>query len=157
MLRRTYDDQVCSIARALEVVGERWTLLIVRDALSGVTRFDGFLHRLPIARNVLSDRLNSLVEFGVLDRVLYQDRPPRHEYRLTARGRELTPVVLSLMAWGDDHMPAEAGPPAVAEHAGCTGVVRTRMVCDCCEQEVAPDVVFRRPSGADAPPRPQPR
>ena len=157
MLRRTYDDQDCSIARALEVVGERWTLLIVRDALSGVTRFDGFLHRMPIARNVLSDRLNGLVGHGVLERVLYQDRPPRHEYRLTAKGRELTPVVLSLMAWGDLHVPAEAGPPVVAEHAGCGGAVHTRMFCECCEQQVAPGVVVRRSSGAATPPGPAAR
>jgi DNA-binding HxlR family transcriptional regulator len=154
MLRRTYDDQVCSIARTLEVVGERWTLLIVRDALSGVTRFDGFLGRMPIARNVLSDRLNGLVEHGVLERVLYQDRPPRHEYRLTTRGRELTPVVLALMAWGDRNLPSPAGPPAVAEHAGCGGTVHTRMVCECCEQQVAPGVVVRRPNGAATAPGP---
>ncbi|GAB2959767.1 winged helix-turn-helix transcriptional regulator [Saccharothrix stipae] len=148
MLRRTYDDQVCSVARTLEVVGERWTLLIVRDALSGVTRFDGFLNRMPIARNVLSDRLNGLVEYGVLERVPYQDRPPRHEYRLTARGRELTPVILALTAWGDRHLPTPTGPPSVAEHAGCGGTVRTRMICDCCEQEVAPGTVVRRSNDA---------
>ncbi|MFI9007535.1 winged helix-turn-helix transcriptional regulator [Actinosynnema sp. NPDC053489] len=148
MLRRTYDGQVCSIARALEVVGERWTLLIVREAVSGVTRFDGFLNRMPIARNVLSDRLNNLVECGVLERVLYQDRPPRHEYRLTAKGRDLTPVLLALMAWGDRHEPSPTGPPAVAEHAACGGVVRTRMVCDCCEQQVPPGHVVRRSGGS---------
>ncbi|WP_367128443.1 winged helix-turn-helix transcriptional regulator [Saccharothrix sp. HUAS TT1] len=152
MLRRTYDDQVCSIARALEVVGERWTLLIVRDALSGVTRFDGFLNRMPIARNVLSDRLNGLVEYGVLERVQYQDRPPRHEYLLTTKGRDLTPVVLALMAWGDRHLPTPTGPPIVAEHAGCGGSVGTLMICDCCEQRVDPSKVVRRPGGAARPP-----
>ncbi|MFJ6673802.1 winged helix-turn-helix transcriptional regulator [Actinosynnema sp. NPDC091369] len=157
MLRRTYDGQVCSIARALEVVGERWTLLIVRDALSGVTRFDGFLHRMPIARNVLSDRLNGLVEHGVLERVRYQDRPPRHEYRLTARGRELTPVVLALMAWGDRHLPAPTGPPSVAEHAGCGGSVHTCLVCDCCERPVPPGAVVRRSGGVATPPGPAAR
>ncbi|NUT51823.1 MAG: helix-turn-helix transcriptional regulator [Saccharothrix sp.] len=154
MLRRTYDDQVCSIARALEVVGERWTLLIVRDALSGVTRFDGFLNRLPIARNVLSDRLNGLVEFGVLERVQYQDRPPRHEYRLTTRGRELTPVILSLMAWGDRHLPTPTGPPSTAEHEFCGGTVRTRLICDCCGREVAVGAVVRRSNVAATPPEP---
>lgn len=157
MLRRTYDGQVCSIARTLEVVGERWTLLIVRDALSGVTRFDGFLTRMPIARNVLSDRLNGLVDYGVLERVQYQDRPPRHEYRLTAKGRELTPVILALMAWGDRHVPNPTGPPAVAEHTGCGGVVHTRVLCDCCEQEVAPAKVVRRPGAAATGPRPAER
>ncbi|MFC6091024.1 winged helix-turn-helix transcriptional regulator [Saccharothrix lopnurensis] len=136
MLRRTYDGQVCSIARTLEVVGERWTLLIVRDAFYGVTRFDGFLNRLPIARNVLSDRLNGLVDHGVLERVLYQDRPPRHEYRLTAKGRRLAPVLMTLMEWGDHHLAGEAGPPSVAEHNDCGGRVSTRLVCACCGRDV---------------------
>ena len=95
MLRRTYDSQLCSIARTLEVVGERWTFLIVRDALLGANRFDTFLTSLGIARNVLADRLNSLIEHGVFERVPYQDRPLRHEYRLTTQGRELTSIILS--------------------------------------------------------------
>jgi DNA-binding HxlR family transcriptional regulator len=145
MLRRTYDGQNCSIARTLEVVGERWTLLIIRDALLGVTRFDGFLARLPIARNVLSDRLNGLVEHGVLARVQYQDRPPRHEYVLTSRGRELTPVILSLMEWGDRHL-APGGPPRVAEHVDCGGHVETRVVCEGCTESVPPTRVTTRAS-----------
>ncbi|WP_309110640.1 helix-turn-helix domain-containing protein [Saccharothrix sp.] len=144
MLRRTYDGQTCSIARTLEVVGERWTLLIVRDAARGVTRFDGFLARLPIARNVLSDRLATLVRHGVLDRVQYQDRPPRHEYRLTAKGRELVPVLLSLMAWGDRHLGDDAGPPVVAEHAECGGPIDVHMTCRQCEGAVAPAEVVTR-------------
>lgn len=143
MLRRTYDGQVCSIARTLEVVGERWTLLIVRDAFRGVTRFDGFLSCLPIARNVLSDRLNGLVDHGVLERVQYQDRPPRHEYRLTAKGRRLAPVLLALMEWGDHHLAGQAGPPSVAEHLDCGGRVGLRLVCDgCAEQVPAAKVAF---------------
>jgi DNA-binding HxlR family transcriptional regulator len=146
MLRRTYDGQICSIARTLEIVGERWTLLIVRDALSGITRFDGFLTSLPIARNVLSDRLNGLVSHGILERVQYQDRPPRHEYLLTTKGRELTSVILVLMSWGDRHLPIPAGPPTVAEHVGCGGTVRNRMVCDCCHEPVAATKIAYRPS-----------
>lgn len=145
MLRRTYDGQNCSIARTLEIVGERWTLLIVRDALSGITRFDGFLASLPIARNVLSDRLNGLVSHGIMERVQYQDRPPRHEYLLTARGRELTSVIVVLMAWGDRHLPTPAGPPAVAEHIGCGGTVLPRLACDCCDEPVAATKVLYRP------------
>src|SRR5215468_3229342 len=99
MLRRTYDDQICSIARALEVIGERWTLLIVRDALLGRSRFDDFQHSLGLARNVLTDRLNRLVEAGVLERVPYQQHPPRHEYRLTPMGHELAVPVIGLMHW----------------------------------------------------------
>ncbi|NUT93161.1 MAG: helix-turn-helix transcriptional regulator [Saccharothrix sp.] len=144
MLRRTYDGQACSIARTLEVVGERWTLLIVRDAVRGVTRFDGFLASLPIARNVLSDRLAGLVRHGVLERVRYQERPPRHEYRLTAKGRELVPVLLSLMEWGDRHLADDAGPPVVPEHEGCGGVVDVHLTCRECSTVIAPTEVVSR-------------
>src|SRR5688572_5843873 len=104
MLQRTYPDQVCSLARALEVLGERWTLLIVRDALLGVTRFDDLLRGLGVARNILTDRLRRLVDAGVLERVEYQQRPPRSEYRLTPVGRELGVAVVALMHWGDRHL-----------------------------------------------------
>src|SRR3954454_20558053 len=103
MLGRTYDDQVCSVARALEVVGERWTLLIVRDALLGIRRFEDFQRDLGIARNVLTDRLSRLVDLGVLDRVAYSEKPLRHEYRLTEKGLDLWPVVFALGKWGDRH------------------------------------------------------
>ncbi|MBB5920883.1 DNA-binding HxlR family transcriptional regulator [Actinoalloteichus hoggarensis] len=145
MLRRTY-DQRCSVARTLEVVGERWTLLIVREALHGVTRFDRFLDQLAIARNVLTDRLHRLVEHGVLDRVPYQDRPVRHEYRITPRGRELATVVTALMEWGDRHLADEAGPPRVAEHAACGGQVATMLHCSRCSHPVSPGEVITRPS-----------
>lgn len=129
MLGKTYDGQICSVARTLELVGERWTLLIVRDALLGITRFDGFLARLGIARNVLADRLNGLVEHGILDRVQYQDRPPRYEYQLTARGRELLPVIVTLTEWGDRYLAGPAGPPREFEHAGCGGHVVSQLAC----------------------------
>lgn len=147
MLRSTYEGQNCSVARALEVVGERWTLLIVRDALQGVTRFDGFLARLPIARNVLSDRLAGLVEHGVLERVQYQERPRRFEYRLTSVGHDLTPVVISLMEWGDRHLSGAAGPPRAAEHTGCGGHVRARLVCEDCAAPVPSVAVATRALG----------
>lgn len=155
MLRRTYDGQRCSVARTLEVVGERWTLLIVRDALMGITRFDGFLNSLPIARNVLSDRLNGLVDHGVMERVQYQDRPPRHEYLLTAKGRELMPVIVVLMEWGDRHLPIPPGPPATAGHAGCDGTVRTQLVCDSCDEHVPATTVALRVNDTTTP-TPQP-
>src|SRR5437870_12946221 len=104
MLKRDYEGQNCSIARALEVVGERWTLLIVRDAFLGLRRFDQFQDSLGIARNVLSDRLNRLVEEGILQRVLYSERPERYEYRLTAKGRELNIALTSLRQWGDKYL-----------------------------------------------------
>jgi DNA-binding HxlR family transcriptional regulator len=147
MLRRTYDDQVCSVARTLEVVGERWTILIVRDALLGTSRFDGFLASLGIARNVLTDRLNGLVDNGILDRVAYQRRPLRHEYRLTPKGRGLFPVIVTLMEWGDRYLAGEAGPPRVTEHQGCGGHVVAQLVCQECARPVPIDEATSRPAG----------
>jgi DNA-binding HxlR family transcriptional regulator len=103
VLKRDYEGQNCSIARALEVVGERWTLLLVRDAFLGVRRFDEFQERLGIARNVLADRLNRLVDEGILERVRYNERPERFEYRLTRKGRDLVPALVSLRQWGDKY------------------------------------------------------
>src|SRR2546425_1257630 len=104
MLKRDYDGQKCSIARALEVVGERWTLLIVRDAFLGLRRFDHFQESLGIARNVLTDRLNRLVEEGILERVRYTERPERYEYQLTRKGRDLNIALAALMQWGDRYL-----------------------------------------------------
>jgi DNA-binding HxlR family transcriptional regulator len=104
MLKRDYEDQNCSIARALEIVGERWTLLIVRDAFLGLTRFDEFQQSLGIARNVLTDRLNRLVGEGILERTRYNERPPRHEYRLTSKGEDLRLALAGLRQWGDKYL-----------------------------------------------------
>ncbi len=104
MLHRSYEGQNCSIARALEIVGERWTLLIVRDVLLGLRRFDQLQASLGIARNVLTERLNRLVEEGILERVRYSERPARYEYRLTAKGRELELALTALRQWGDEHV-----------------------------------------------------
>src|SRR6266700_5560081 len=114
MLNRDYEGQNCSIARALEVVGERWTLLIIRDVLLGLHRFDQLQESLGIARNVLTDRLNRLVDEGVLERVPYSERPERFEYRLTNKGRELGVPLLALMQWGDRHLSEK--PPRIARH-----------------------------------------
>jgi DNA-binding HxlR family transcriptional regulator len=141
MLGRTYDDQVCSIARALEVLGERWTLLIVRDAMMGLRRFDDFQHSLGLARNVLADRLGRLVEAGILERVPYQDRPVRHEYRLTQMGRELGTPVISLMHWGDRHLAGPDGPPRLTLHRDCGGTVALTFTCTGCGGTVAPGQV----------------
>src|SRR5438552_4055709 len=111
MLKRDYEGQNCSIARALEVVGERWTLLIVRDAFLGVRRFDEFQASLGIARNVLTDRLNRLDEEGIMERVRYSERPERYEYRLTPKGRELNVALTALRQWGDKHVSKK--PPRV--------------------------------------------
>ena len=111
MLKRDYEGQDCSIARALEVVGERWTLLIIRDAFRGLRRFDQFQESLGIARNVLTDRLNRLVDEGILERVRYSERPERFEYRLTPKGRALNIALAGLRQWGDKYL--SETPPVV--------------------------------------------
>jgi len=136
VLPRTYDNQVCSIARALEAVGDRWTMLVIRDAFQGVRRFDDFQERLGVARNVLSDRLSRLVDEGILEKRLYQARPRRFEYRLTPKGIDLFPALISLMKWGDRHAPDPGGPPMVVLHKGCGGKVDERLLCDRCGEPV---------------------
>jgi DNA-binding HxlR family transcriptional regulator len=145
MLNRTYDNQVCSIARTLEVVGERWTLLVLRDVLQGARRFDDLVESLGVARNVLSDRLDRLVDHGLLERKPYQDHPPRFEYHPTAKGSELLVVLLGLMHWGDRHLAGEAGPPRLVEHRDCGGAVVEQLACATCGQPVTPDQVITRP------------
>ena len=130
MLGRDYAGQNCSIARSLEVVGERWTLLILRDAFLGVTRFERFQERLGVARNVLAARLKSLVEHGVFETRLYSERPPRSEYVLTAKGRALSPVLLTMAAWGDAHVYGDAGGPIRFMHG--EHEFRPQMICECC-------------------------
>ena len=106
----------CSVARSLEVIGEWWTLLVVREAFNGVRRFDDFQGRLGIARNVLATRLQGLVDHGILERRLYQQRPERFEYRLTDKGRDLYPILISLMRWGDKYTAGDSGPPVRLTH-----------------------------------------
>ena len=110
--RTSFASMPCSVARTLEVVGEWWTLLIVRDALRGVTRFEDFQRRLGIARNILAARLDGLVEAGILERREYQQAPRREEYVLTSKGEDLRPVLAALRAWGDRHTPAPAAATA---------------------------------------------
>jgi DNA-binding HxlR family transcriptional regulator len=132
VLHNTYDGQVCSIARALEVIGERWTLLILRDAFLGVRRFDDFQRSLGIARNVLNTRLQRLVDAGLLERRRYQERPERFEYRLTERGIDLWPSIVALMQWGDRHLAGDDGPPVVLTHRDCGGRIDDRRMCEAC-------------------------
>jgi DNA-binding HxlR family transcriptional regulator len=132
VLGRDYEGQNCSIARTLELVGERWTMLIIRDALLGMHRFDEFRTSLGIARNILTDRLNRLVNSGILERSRYQEMPPRWNYTLTDRGRELATPILALMHWGDRHLAGEHGPPRLVRHATCGGDVTEQHVCASC-------------------------
>lgn len=129
MLHSRYSDQVCSVARALEVVGERWSLLIVRDALQGVRRFEDFQRSLNIARNVLTARLEHLVAEGVLVRRPYGPTGRRHGYELTEKGRQLAVTMTALMNWGDRYYPAPGGPPRRVEHDACGGSVVAAMIC----------------------------
>jgi DNA-binding HxlR family transcriptional regulator len=125
----------CSVAQCLEAVGEWWSMLIVRDAFFGVTRFDDFQQRLGIARNVLTQRLDSLVDRGILDRVAYQHHPVRYDYRLTDKGRDLWPVLTAMLQWGD-RWAAPSGPPVQLVHRSCGHLTTLVPTCSHCGQEM---------------------
>lgn len=129
-------DEYCSIARTLGILGDRWTLLVVREAFSGVRRFDDFRSHLGIARNVLTDRLQRLVEASILEQRAYQTGPTRYEYRLTEAGRDLQSVLLSLMQWGDQWLAGEAGPPLLLEHTGCSHPIKAQLTCPHCNERL---------------------
>lgn len=132
MLGRTYDSQNCSAARTLEVVGERWSLLIIRDALFvGLTRFRDFQRSLGVASNILSTRLDGFVNHGIMERRRYGESADQFEYVLTDRGRDLQPVIIALTGWGD-RWAAPAGPPVIYVHADCGGDVEQRTQCTNC-------------------------
>jgi DNA-binding HxlR family transcriptional regulator len=126
MLKRDYDDQVCSIARTLGVVGDRWTLLVLRDLVLGLHRFEQLLISLGVASNVLSDRLNRLVAEGILERVRYSERPERFEYHLTRKGRELGVALIALMQWGDRYISEK--PPRIARRRSDKSRVSARLI-----------------------------
>ena len=133
----------CSIAATLSFVGDRWSLLILRDSFRGVRRFADFCTDLGIARNVLADRLDKLVSAGIFERVPYQDRPVRHEYRLTAKGRDLSPALVALMHWGDRW--ANAGdPPTLLVHDACGAELEQLLHCPDCDVEVTPTHIRSR-------------
>ena len=141
----------CSLARALAAVGDRWTLLILRDAFLGVRRFDDFQRSLGIARNVLNTRLQRLVDAGVLERRRYQERPERFEYRLTEMGLDLWPAIVALMNFGDRHLIGDEGPPMLVEHRDCGGRVTDFGTCESCgAQLTAREVRALRPAQAGA-------
>lgn len=145
VLHRDYPDQVCSIARSLEVIGERWTPLILRDALLGVERFEDFQHSLGIASNVLTNRLKLLSDEDVLERVPDPQRPGRPKYVLTDKGRELGPALIVLMKWGDRHYPTPKGPPRLTLHASCGGSIGPDLRCDRCGNQVRPGEIDLAP------------
>src|SRR6202521_974281 len=127
--------RVCSIARTLEIVGEKWALLAVREVFLGNRRFDEMVRRTGAPRDTLAARLRTLLASGILERRQYSEHPARFEYLLTEAGRELYPVILTLMRWGDKHLAGEDGPPLVLEHH-CGHRLEARLVCESCGEAV---------------------
>ncbi|MFM7535523.1 MAG: winged helix-turn-helix transcriptional regulator [Acidimicrobiales bacterium] len=138
-----------SIQRALDLVGDRWTILIVRAVFRGLHRFDDLRRDLAISRPVLADRLARLVDCGVLERRRYQERPERFEYRLTAMGVELSPILVALMRWGDIWLSDDTGPETVLIHGECGHPLDQPLVCWTCKTTVSPFGIRSRPTGPD--------
>ncbi len=132
MLHRDYPGLDCSVAKALEVIGERWSLLIVRAVMHGTRRFGEIQESLGIARNVLSARLQRLVDEEILERHAYQESPPRYEYFLTEKGLDLWPALIALLNWGDRYSPSPEGPRRLIVHKECGGTVSERGICESC-------------------------
>ena len=130
--RLRYTDENCTIKGALEIVGEKWSLLVLREAFFGIRRFDDFHRVLGCARNLLSDRLGKLTDHGVLDRVAYREpgQRTRHEYHLTEKGRDLLPALVALMQWGDRWTAGPDGPPTEVLHRGCGAKVNAVLACE---------------------------
>lgn len=141
-------DMTCSVARTLSVVGDRWTLLILRDAFLGIRRFEQFQADVGLTRHRLADRLAKLVEHGVFERVQYQERPLRFEYRLTAKGRDLYPVVVSLTRWGDRWMAGRDGPPIELVHRRCGHRILPVLSCPHCGEALSARDMQARPGPA---------
>ena len=147
-------DWNCSIARTLDVVGEWWTLLILRDAFRGTRRFDDFQASLGLARSVLTARLQKLTEHGVLERRAYSQHPPRYEYTLTEKGRALFPVITALLAWGDRWAPAPGGPPVVFIHDTCGQITQPVLSCPQCHRQVTAANTHSEPGPGSTRPAP---
>jgi DNA-binding HxlR family transcriptional regulator len=146
------EEEACSVARTVSVIGDRWTLLILRDCFLRVRRFEEFQARLGITRPLLASRLRKLVKDFVLAKVPYQQRPLRYEYRLTEKGLDLYPIVMSIVHWGDVHMADKRGRPLLHQHASCGQTFDPVMTCSACGEPVNPRQVHvhRGPGAADA-------
>jgi len=142
-----FDTGNCTVARTLRLVGDRWSLLVLREAFNGVRRFDDLHRHLGIAPTVLTKRLDELVQSGLLRRVPYQEpgKRARHEYRLTAMGWDLQPVVIAIMAFGDKHLADPEGPPVRLEHADCGALVQPRLTCEHGHSLASPQEIRVRP------------
>jgi DNA-binding HxlR family transcriptional regulator len=143
-MKSTFSNWPCSVARVMDVFGDAWTPLIMRDAVQGVTRFDDFQKSLGVARNTLSDRLNKLVDSGVLVKRLYQDNPPRNEYLLTDMGRDFFPVLVAIRNFGDRWLDGGQGAPVTLHHLSCGHDLGSRSICSSCGEDVVlGDIEFR--------------
>ncbi len=136
----------CSIGRAMDLLGERWTMLILREAFWGVRRFTELQRNLGIARNILSARLQALVAAGILERRLYHEEPERYEYVLTQKGRDLYPAIVAIMRWGDKHLSEGQAPPLVLRHS-CGGDAAPHLACAHCGEPVDPRDITPEPGG----------
>lgn len=139
MQRTRIGDLTCSIARTLDIVGEQWSALILRDVYAGITRFEALQRDLGISTKVLSERLRWLVENEVLERREYSQRPLRHEYALTEKGRELCDLLLVMVRWGDKWKAGEAGPPVLYRHHACGQISHVELRCSVCERPMGVD------------------
>lgn len=136
MSKQSFGDISCSIARALDVVGQRWTALVLRDLFAGLARFEDIRRDLGIASNVLAARLDDLERHAIVERRQYQSTPTRFEYVLTDKGRDLYPVIVTLLAWGDKWAAGDDGPPALLVHDECGCVTTAKAVCAECGGEL---------------------
>src|SRR3954447_18981506 len=137
MRRSSFEDMNCSVAQSLEIMGEWWTMIIVRDAFFGVTRFEDFQQRLGIARNILTARLDTLVDAGVLERELYDEARQRYDYRLTPMGRALWPVLTTLRQWGDKYVVGRGNEPIQLRHETCGAKATAHLTCDHCGERLS--------------------
>lgn len=154
---RPFTDQNCSIASSLEVLGERWTLLVMREVLFGRRRFADIRRHVGVAPNILSDRLQTLVEHGLLERRLYSEHPEAHEYLPTRKGRDVNPVIVALVQWGDRYAAPPAGPPRVLVHTACGHDAHPELRCAHCHEKIKSHELRVRPGpGANAEQRAEP-
>jgi DNA-binding HxlR family transcriptional regulator len=148
------EEEPCSLARTVAVIGDRWSLLILRECFLRTRRFEGFQSALGITRHLLAERLKKLVRYGVLRRIPYQDSPKRHEYILTQKGLDLYPIIMSIVHWGDTHMVDERGRPLLHEHKSCGKMFDPVLVCSECGEPVTAKGVHVHPGPGKRSPLP---
>jgi DNA-binding HxlR family transcriptional regulator len=139
-------SQICSVARTTAILGDRWTMLLIREAFLGTRRFEEFRALTGASPQITASRLERLVHAGILRKVPYQHRPTRYEYRFTAMGRDLYPVLVALMTWGDKWQNDGQGPPNPLRHVSCGEITRPRLACDHCGEGVSVGNLISEPS-----------